>query len=88
MLHCVLMMGNLFVSDGQVMIAVASMSRIERAGSLLLIGSAGREDGLDVSNYPPHVGVHTILADCAAKAEGRVSGAAFTAGQFPQPAGR
>ncbi len=70
MLHCLFLMGNLFVSDGQVMIAVSSMSRVERAGHLLLIGSGAREDGLDVSNYPETVGVHTILSDCAAKAEG------------------
>ena len=80
MLHCVLLMGNLFVSDGQVMIAAASMSRIERAGQLLLIGSNGREDGLDVSNYPVEVGVHTILADCAAKAETEVHDVAYVKG--------
>ncbi len=77
MLNCVLLMGNLFVSDGQVMIAFSSMSRVERAGQLLLIGSDGREDGLDVSNYPPRVGVHTILSDCAEKAEARATTVAF-----------
>ena len=69
MLHCVLLMGNLFVSDGQVMIAVSDMSRVERAGNLLMVGSRGREDGLDVSDYPSEIGVHTILSDCAMQAE-------------------
>lgn len=88
MLHCVLLMGNLFVSDGQVMIAFASMSRVERSGQLLLIGSDGREDGLDVSNYAAHVGVHTILADCAAKAEAQVTEVAFAAGKTHSPVKR
>ena len=68
MLHCLMLMGNLFVSDGQVMIAFTSMSRIERAGDLLLIGSEGREDGLDISGYPMETAVHTILSECAATA--------------------
>ena len=70
MLSCVFLMGNLFVSDGDVMISFSAMSHVERDGSLLLVGSSGRQDGLDVSKYPPEMGVHTILSDCAAKAEG------------------
>ena len=69
MLHCLMLMGNLFVSDGQVMIAFSSMSRIERSGDLLVIGADGREDGLDISNYPVETGVHTILSECAATAQ-------------------
>lgn len=69
MLHCLMLMGNLFVSDGQVMIAFSAMSHVERSGHLLVVGSGARQDGLDVSGYPAHMGVHTILADCAAKAE-------------------
>ncbi len=72
MLHCVLLMGNLFVSDGQVMIAVSDMSRVERSGDLLLVGSGNHQDGLDISNYPADEGVHTILADCATQAETEV----------------
>ncbi|MDJ0627456.1 MAG: hypothetical protein QNJ44_04270 [Rhodobacter sp.] len=69
MLHCVILMGNLFVSDGQVMVAFSAMSHVERSGHLLMVGSGSREDGLDVSGYPPHLGVHAILSDCAARAE-------------------
>ncbi len=68
MLECLILMGSLFVSDGQMMIAASSMSRVERAGDLLLVGAGAREDVLDVSNYPADVAVHTILADCAAQA--------------------
>lgn len=70
MLHCVFLMGSLFVSDGQVMIAASSMARVERSGDLLLVGSGAREDALDISNYPAEARVHTILTDCAAKAGG------------------
>lgn len=69
MLHCLFLMGNLFVSDGQVMIEVSAMSRIERSGDLLLIGAAGRENALDISAYPASASVHGILADCAAQAQ-------------------
>ena len=69
MLHCLMLMGNLFVSDGQVMIAFSSMSRMERSGDLLLVGSANGEDGLDISAYPAETGVHTILSECAATAQ-------------------
>lgn len=69
MLHCLMLMGNLFVSDGQVMIAFSSMSRVERSGDLLMIGAEGREDGLDISGYPVETGVHTILSECAATAQ-------------------
>jgi len=69
MLHCLFLMGNLFVSDGQVMIEFSSMSRIERSGNLLLIGAAGREDALDISAYPDGSSVHGILADCATQAQ-------------------
>ncbi|WP_152912607.1 hypothetical protein [Candidatus Rhodobacter oscarellae] len=51
------------------MIAFAAMSHVERDGSLLLVGAGGRQDGLDVSEYPTEMGVHTILSDCAARAE-------------------
>ena len=71
MLSCVFLMGNLFVSDGDVMISFSAMSHVERNGSLLLVGTNGRENGLDVSNYPPEMGVHTILTDCADKASGK-----------------
>lgn len=68
MLQCVFLMGNLFVSDGQVMIDMNAMTRVERAGDLLLVGYDGREDGLDVSTYPESASVHGILAACAAEA--------------------
>ena len=68
MLQCLVLMGNLFVSDGQVMIAVSSMSHVARDGALLVVGAGPREDGLDISGYPAEMGVHTILADCAARA--------------------
>ena len=69
MLSCVFLMGNLFVSDGDVMIAFDAMSHVERNGSLLVVGAGERQDGLDVSDYPAEMGVHTILAECAKSAE-------------------
>lgn len=74
MLTCIFLMGNLFVSDGQIMVAFSAMSHVERSGDLLLIGAGAREDGLDVSGYPADMGVHRILAECAATAEGAPNG--------------
>lgn len=68
MLQCVFLMGSLFVSDGQVMIDVGSMTRVERSGDLLMVGYGDGEDGLDVSAYPANASVHGILADCADRA--------------------
>ncbi len=67
MLHCIVLMGALFVSDGQIMIAADRMTRVERTGPLLMVGHAGREDRLDVSSYPEAMPVHEILTDCAAR---------------------
>ena len=79
MLHCLMLMGNLFVSDGDVMIAFSAMSHVERSGDLLKVGTGAREDGLDVSGYPDGMGVHTILSDCAAKAQGVKPGFGYAA---------
>ena len=70
MLNCIFLMGNLFVSDGDVMVSFDAMSHVERNGDLLVIGAGARQDGLDVSEYPVEMGVHTILSHCAAHAEG------------------
>ena len=69
MLECLFLMGNLFVSDGQLMIAFSAMSHVERSGNLLLVGSGERQDGLDISAYPGEMAIHTILSECAANAQ-------------------
>jgi hypothetical protein len=81
MLHCITLMGALFVSDGQIMIAADRMTRVERAGPLLLVGHAGREDRLDVSAYPEGMPVHEILTDCATRSA--AAAPAFTEGVLP-----
>jgi len=65
-----MLMGSLFVSDGDIMIAMSAMSHVERAGGLLIVGAGDREDGLDISAYPLEMGVHTILSECATRANG------------------
>ncbi|MEL7115058.1 MAG: hypothetical protein AAGP08_05615 [Pseudomonadota bacterium] len=70
MLSCVFLMGTLFVSDGQVMVAMDAVSHVERSGDLLVIGVGTRQDGLDISAYPDEMGVHQILSYCAETAEG------------------
>lgn len=68
MLSCVFLMGNLFVSDGDVMIAMSAMSHVERNGALLTVNAGERQDRLDVSTYPLDTAVHVILKDCADRA--------------------
>lgn len=68
MLTCVMLMGSLFVSDGDVMISFQAMSHVERQGGLLQVGAGERQDMLDVSGYPEDFPVHMILSDCAQQA--------------------
>ena len=69
MLHCLLLMGALYVSDGQVMVALSAVTTAERAGDLLRVGGAGGTLHLDVSAYPHDMAIHDILADCAGRAD-------------------
>lgn len=74
MLQCMVLMGSLFLSDGQVMVDFGSVTGVERQGDLLLVVSGGRETRLDASRYPQSVAVDEIVADCAPKAQTPVLG--------------
>ncbi len=73
MLQCMVLMGSLFLSDGEVMVDFNTVSGVEKRGQLLLVTTGGRETRLDASAYPADMPVEEIVLSCAARAQsGRV----------------
>lgn len=85
MLHCMMLMGSLFLSDGQIMVDFGAVSRAERDGNLLTLTAGGREVRLDASGYAPEAEVHEIVAACVAEAQMPEPGSARAAA-VPVPA--
>lgn len=73
MLECLVLVGSLFLSDGQIMVAMDGVTGVERQGNLLVVTAQGAPVHLDASAYPIDIGVHDIIGNCAASAADPIS---------------
>lgn len=78
-----MLMGSLFLADGQVMVALSGVSRIERRDNLLLVVADGGEVRLDASGYSSREDVQDIVSSCVVQAVNPVSDVEYVSGIDP-----